>query len=132
MAASFQIEHPRKRTTDYTVVLYEVDGSTGIVLAATDVVRFKAYIGDQATPNLELSSISANANGGVVTVTQLTTPATVTVRLAQEDTDIHLGAYDCEILVSDDSETAPADAAKSAMRGVLVITRSGGGDIGLT
>jgi len=67
----------------------------------------------------------------VVTVDTLN-PASVTVRLAQGDTSDMEGAYDAEVLVVDDSETAPADAIKAAEYGVLHVYPSQSGDVGKT
>ena len=87
------------------------------------------------TPVLDLDQ-TATSNGSKVTVDETgdgsATHCSVTVRLAQGDTDDLLGAYVCSIEVVDDSETAPADAIKMAEMGVLHFIATGGGDIGLT
>ena len=59
----------------------------------------------------------------------MSTPAKVTMRLAQGDTSALIGPYDCEINVVDNSELAPADAIKHAETGVVVFLRSGDGDV---
>lgn len=125
---SFNIRIYRNRTRDYTVTLYEADGTTELSLAASDVVRMK--IGsDGATPLLDLDSIDATPAGSKVTFTPST--GDCTVRLAQGDVNgLSPGAYDCEILVIDNSETAPADAAKHAEYGVLFVHPTMGGDLG--
>jgi len=117
------------RTVDFTVPIYESDGSTAIVLAATDVVRVK--IGRRETVSLDLDSVAATENGSVVTVDE-TNPASVTVRLAQADTIGLDGAYDCEVSVVDDSEESPADAIKCAEKGVIHFLPSMSGDVGKT
>lgn len=130
---SFQIAFVKGRTSDDTITLYESDGTTGIALAATDVVRFKVYRRDGSTPDLEISSIAATANGSVVTVTQTASAATATLRIAQGDTSSLIpGPYRAELLVVDDSETAPADAVRSAEQGVALFLSSGGGNIDLS
>lgn len=133
MAAYFELHQPRGRTRDHSITLYETDGSTGIVLSATDVVRVKVHSGNAQTPGLELLSGESTANGSTVTVVQLTAPANVTLRIAQADTTAWvLGVYEVEVIVVDDSETAPANAALHALGGLLYLTGSGGGDLGLT
>ncbi len=133
MAVSFELHQPRGRTRDHQIVLYETDGSTGIVLAATDVLRVKIFRGNNQTPDLELFDVSDTANSSGITITQRTAPATATLRIAQGDTaNLPLGVYGVDIIVVDDSETAPANAAKQAMGGLLYLTSSGGGDLGLT
>lgn len=133
---SFEIIAPKSRTTDYSGSLYQADGTTPVVLAAADVVRFKLGRGVGATPLLDLTQ-SATANGSVVTVTSrgvaATSPATYTVRLAQADlASIFAGAYDAEVSVVIDAETAPADAIKHVEIGVAHIVGMPGGNQGLS
>lgn len=133
MASSFELHQPRGRTRDHQIVLYETNGSTGIVLAATDVLRVKIFRGNNQTPALDIFDVSDLANSSGITITQRTAPATATLRITQADTaSLPLGVYEVDIIVVDDSETAPADAAKQAMSGLLYLTGSGGGDLGLT
>lgn len=133
MAASTQVTIYQTRTTDHTFALYQSDGVTGLVLAASDVVRFKLGRGDGATPDLDLDSAAATANGSVVTIDDLTAPADVTVRFAQADiSGLHPGVYRGEILVVDDSETDPADAIKYNQLVVVHVIGTLGGDTGLT
>jgi hypothetical protein len=127
---SFEITVPRRRTCDKSVAIFEADGSTPIVLEATDAVRFKMYRRDQGIPVLEVDSGSATANGSRITVEDLD-PARVTLRIAEGDTaDLNPGTYDAEIAVVDDSETSPADATKLADSGVVHLLATGGGTLG--
>lgn len=127
---SFSIKCHANRTQDFTITLFENDGSTALVLTATDVVRVKVgRSGD--TPDIDIDSIADTANGSRVTIDTLN-PASVTLRLAQGDTASLDGIYDIEVLVVDDSETSPADAIKAAEYGVLSVIASQAGDIGKT
>ena len=127
---AFEIKAHANRTQDFTIALFENDGSTTLTLAATDVVRVKiGRAGD--TPLLDVDSIAATANGSVVTVDTLN-PASVTLRLAQADTLTLKGTYDIEVNVVDDSETDPADAIKAAEYGSLSVIASQSGDVGKT
>ena len=125
---AFELKAHANRTQDFTIALFENDGSTAIVLTGTDVVRVKVGRADD-TPNLDIDSVGATANGSVVTIDTLN-PASVTLRLAQGDTTSLLGLYDVEVSIVDDSETAPADAIKAAEYGSLSVLASQGGDIG--
>ena len=128
----FAITAYKKRTTDYQGSLFETDGTTGIALAATDVVRFKAGRGNAAAPDFDLASGTVEALGSTVTIDSIVSPAQYTVRLAESDVDtLTPGTYDCEISVADDSETAPANALLHVERGVLHIIDMLGGDVGL-
>lgn len=117
------------RTTDFTVLLYEDDGSTALVLANADVVRVK--IGRAGSVVLDLDSAADTANGSGVTVDNRSA-AQVTVRLAQGDTSAMQGTYDVEVLVVDASETSPANAVKACEYGCMHILPSQSGDTGLT
>ena len=119
----------KNRTQDFTVTLFEADGETAVVLAATDEVRFKAYKRDGDTPILDIDSIAALSGGSVLTIDTLN-PASVTLRIAQGDIDdVTLGTYRFDIGVVDDSDS---DLLKHAESGILRILESGGGDIGLS
>lgn len=132
MAAYFELHQPRGRTRDHSLSLYETDGTTVVTLAVTDVVRVKIGNGNNVTPDLDLDD-SATAGGSVVTVDSLTTAPQCTLRIAQADTaNLPLGVYAVDIDVVDDSETAPANAIKHAQSGLLYLTGTGGGDVGLT
>lgn len=114
------------RTTDFTVLLYEDDGSTALVLANADVVRVK--IGRAGSVVLDLDSAADTANGSGVTVDNRSA-AQVTVRLAQGDTSAMQGTYDVEVLVVDASDS---DLIKTCEYGCMHILPSQSGDTGLT
>lgn len=131
---SFLVRFNKNRTSDDVVSLFETDGTTSITLAATDVVRFKIYRRDQATPLLDLDSKDASANNSSVTVDETgpTPTAAVTLRIAQADALLlDPGVYRGEVSVVDDSETAPVNAVKHVEDGVVFVSGTGGGDIGL-
>jgi len=129
---AFEITAYANRTTDHTVTIKTATGGY-VQLEATDVVRFKAGRGGAVVLDLDQT---ATANGSKVTVDQVgngsSVHASVTVRLAQGDTSALTGIYDAEVLVVDDSETAPANAVKVASYGVLGVVSSLDGDVGLT
>ncbi len=134
MASSFEILVYKRRTTVFQYSLFEVDGTTGIVLASTDVVRFKMGRGDGTEPILDLDTIAETPNGSGVFVDQLTAPAKVTVTFAQSDVlTINPGTYEGEITVVDDSEASPPlDAIKVASIGVVHVIGSMAGADDLT
>ena len=121
------------RTLDLTVTI-KTDSGGYLQLAADDVVRVK--VGRAGAAAIDLDSVAATANGSVVTVDEVgdgsATHASVTVRLAQGDLSGMQGAYSMEVLVVDNSETAPADAIKAAEIGVLNVLPTQDGDVGLT
>lgn len=126
---SFEVSITRNRSIAFEVVLYEADGSTGIVLQATDEVRFKMYRRDGATPDLDLDSAADSGNGSGITIDQLTSPATCTVTITQGDTSsLEPGAWDAEVSVVDDSDS---DRIKTAEHGTVLVQQAGAGDIGL-
>ena len=127
-----EVEAFAGRTEDFDWSAYEGDGRTPVVFAADDVVRFKlsSTIGD-STPELDIDSISATANGSIVTITDLD-PATGRVRLGQADTASFSGKKYFELSLVDNSETSPADAIKVICRGTMVFTASQGGDAGVS
>lgn len=121
----------KSRTTDIDFPIYEADGTTGVTLAGSDVVRFKMGLYDTATPVLDIDSVGATASGSVVTVVALSNPALVRVRLAQADlASLAARVYHAELAIVDDSETAPADAIKVVDRGTIEVQGSQGGDVG--
>jgi hypothetical protein len=131
----FEIE--ANRTTDYKFFLYKSDKKAA-ALAATDAARFKlSKAPDSETPTLDLISGAATANGSTVTINALgtedTTPAEVTVRFAQGDTKglARREDYHGELIVIDDSETAPPDAAKRAGYGPVTVKPAAGGSVAL-
>ncbi len=119
----------KRSTQDLLFVIYEDDGTTGVTLTATDQARFKMWITADAAPALDLSN-SATVNGSSCTVTQTSSPAEVTVRLAQGDTGglTGGGVYHALIGIVDDSETTPADAFKVCGIGKIRVKPSPTGD----
>jgi hypothetical protein len=117
----------KKRTRAFTVTLFESDGSTAVIIAAADRVRFKIYRGDDEDPYLDILSGVAAPGGSTVTPTPGTNSVAIVIR--QGDVErLAPGAYDAEILLVDQSDT---NAAKHAETGVIHILESGGGNIGL-
>ena len=132
MANTFEQEVYRNRTRDFEFKIYEADGTTGVAIQTTDVVRCKLGRLGGGTPDLDLRSGAATANGSTVTITQTTAPATGLVRMAQGDTNLlPVGAYRAELMLVDDSETAPADAVKVFSTGVIHVIDQLGGGVGL-
>ncbi len=127
---AFEVHAYAGRTRDFTVPIFEADGTTSIALVSGDVVRCKVGRGT-ATPDLDIDSVAALAGGSFVTIDVLD-PASVTVRLAQADTLSLSGIYDVEVSVVDDSETAPADAIKAAEKGSIGFSPAPAGDIAKT
>lgn len=125
------------RTEDFAWELYDRDGEP-LEIAADDHIRFKLAATAGATPVLDVDSVGATPNGSVVVIdvrgTAGVTPASGTVRLAQDDTAAltprkYTG---CELALVDNSETAPADAIKVCGRGTIDLKASPGGDVGIT
>lgn len=132
---SFLINHYRNRTRAFDVQLFEVDGSTEVLLAAQDVVIVQVYrVGE--SPVLEIRSDEIEVGGSKITFTAGTNDVVLT--LAQGDveiSDIETGAWELDIIVIDASDTlSGADvsgvaAAKHVETGVLMIHPSGRGTI---
>jgi hypothetical protein len=121
----------KNRKREYTISLYETDGTTSITLAVTDVVRLKIYRRDAATPVLDLDSAAASANGSVITVDQLGPSPVASVTATFDQADLLLlepGVYSCEVDVVDDSD---GDKILHANTGVIQVMPTGGGDIAL-
>ncbi len=132
MASSFEITIYVGRTCDYQFTLRDAN-SDGVLISASDVVRFKLGRGDNATPDLDLRSGDATGNGSTITIDQLTAPAKATVRIAQNDAaELAPGTYRGELLLVDDSEDAPADAIKLASLGVVYVVGGLGGNVDLS
>ena len=125
-----EIEAIAGRTVDYDAAIYEGDGRTALNIAADDKVRFKLADTENGTPTLDIVSGTPTANGSTVTISG-TTPGTCTVRLAQGDTSTLSGTKYWELILIDNSETSPADAAKTICYGTMVFKPSMGGSIGL-
>ena len=129
MPASISLTAHHNRTSDYILDLFEANGTTVISIAATDVIRIKIGRCRGEVPDLDLDSVGATANGSIVGFTEDTND--VTLRLAQGDlNDMTPGTYCMEILIVDDSESAPDDAIKHAQDGVLHLIGQMAGDIG--
>lgn len=126
-AYDFTLECFQGLTEDYEVTL-KVNGADDPV-ASGDVVRVK--IGKEfGTPDLDLTSDAASENGSSVTAT--TGSAVVAVRLAQGDTaGLTSGPNIMQVILVDDSETLPANAAKPRGLGLLNVRRSMGGSVSL-
>lgn len=124
---SFELALTRNRTFDYSGTITDANG-TAVTFAADDVLRFKLYRRDAATPALEVDNV-ATANGSV---TVLSTDGDYTLRIAQADTaSLVTGPWEAELMVSDNSETSPADAAKHVEHGTVHILGAPAGDIGV-
>lgn len=127
---AFQQTIYKGRSVKITVTLYQSDGTTGVALEATDVVRVKIYKRGQATPSVDIDSVGASANGSVFTIDSISSPANGTLTVAQGDTsNLDPGVYRCEISVVDDSDS---DRIKHAESGVIYLVDTGGGDVGLS
>lgn len=114
------------RTEDFTIALYESDGSTAVTIAASDVVRCK--LGRRGVaPVLDIDSVGALAGGSIVTFTSGTNNATL--RIAQGDTaSLESGTYNLEVSLVDDSDS---DKIKHAQTHVVHLLDSPLGDVAL-
>lgn len=114
----FLIQHRGKRTRDYTITLYESDGTTPFLIASGDRVLVKIGRNSQE-PDLELDSSAATANGSSLSIT--VGSAVVQMRIAENDAGALLtGAYECEAVVVDKSETA-GQKVKHAQLGTFFV-----------
>ena len=81
---------------------------------------------------LEVTSIAATANGSVITINDITAPAEYSILLAQGDLlTLPAGTYDAELLLVDDSETSPDNAAKTIDTGAFHVIGVMPGYVGL-
>lgn len=118
----------RNRTIDLLLSLYESDGSTPFVLAANDNVRVKIGRGTDSP----LIEVDRDASPAGSKTTFAAGSNSVTLRIAQGDTaNLAAGSYDLEVLVIDDSESSPPDAAKHVQYGVFSLLPTMGGDISI-
>lgn len=99
----FALYHRSRRTCDYTITLLQSDGSA-FNLASGDTVLVKIGRNTQE-PDLELDSSAPTANGSRLTTTVGSN--VVTMRIAENDAaELATGAYECEVVVVDVSESA--------------------------
>jgi len=117
------------RTIDFTVSLYEDDGSTAVNVATGDVVRCKLSR-NHGTPVLDIDSVARLSGGSFITASVGSNE--VTIRFGQDDTADLYGVYSAEVLLVDESETYPTDAIKSFEKGVITFLPGAGGDVGKT
>lgn len=130
--ASIAIYARQGRAEDYTINLFESDGSTEFPLQASDVVRIKIGRG-AGEPDLDLDSDTPpdHQDGCRVTFTAATND--VVLRLSGLATrEMEPGAYDVEVLVCPADESGPEDEpAKHVQYGVLFLHPTMGGSVGL-
>lgn len=126
---SFAIALAKNRSTQHVVTLFEADGTTPVILASGDKVRFKMFRRDGSTPELDIDNVGALSGGSIIVVDDLD-PATITLTVAQGDIDeTELGTWRGEIDVVDVSDS---NRIKHAESGFCFVTETGGGEIGLT
>ncbi len=124
---SFEVFFNRRRTESQVITLYQEGGTLGLTLNLADVVRFKMYRRDQATPILDVDSVAATSGGSVIVITQVASAAVVTLTMGQEDLNIDPGTYESEVSVVDSGD---GYKIKLAELGVVHVLGTGGGDIG--
>lgn len=132
----FELICNARRTKHFAGSLYESDGETGVALAATDAMRFKMGAAGKA-PLIDILAGTANANGSLLTITDRTSPAAYTLRLAAADltydedaeTGIAPGTYDAEIIVVDDSDS---DAVLHVEQGIVHVLPTMIGNVSLS
>ena len=125
----------QNRSTDHkAIAIVEPDGTTTIAIAATDKIRFKMGRNDGKALILDLLDGTANANGSKVTRTSLDDAAgVIDIRFGQADiAALTPGIYRGDLMVIDDSETEPANAAKPAQSFVIYVIAGFGGSLGLS
>lgn len=116
---SILIRARQNRTADYTLTLYESDGTTPVNLAADDNCRVKIGRGT-GTPDIEADK--DGVNGGQKT-SWTAGNNVVTLHLVPADTaDMEPGAYDVEIIVVDEQ-----DSVKHVQEGVFSLSPTMGG-----
>lgn len=124
--ASVLVRAHKNRTGDFSLSLFESDGTTEFILAAGDNVRVKIGRGEEE-PVLEVD-VDVSPAGSKTSFTAGTND--VTLRIGQDDTaDLETGSYDMEITVVDDSETAPENAIKHVQYGVFSLAATMGGPV---
>lgn len=125
---SVLIRARKNRDGEFTIGLFESDGTTEFILAAGDNVRVKIGRGEEE-PELEID-VDPSPGGSVTSFTAGTND--VTLKLCKGDTaDLETGSYDMEIVVIDDSSTNPPDAARHVQYGVFSLDGTMGGPTAL-
>jgi len=130
---SFLMTVHRNRAVSFVGDLYKFDGTTQLVLAAGDYVRFKVGRFNAATPILDLISGTASANGSTLTIDDRgvanSNPATYTVMITGPETTSWVpGLYDVEVLVVD---SADSNRTKLCETGVLSLEHQLAGNVGV-
>lgn len=121
---SILIRARKNRTADYTLSLFESDGTTAVNLAADDNCRVKIGRGD-AVPDIEADKDGVPYTGSRTGAKTSWTAGDndVTLHLEREDTgEMEAGAYDLEVIVVD-----AADSVKHVQAGVFSLATSLGG-----
>lgn len=134
-AALTELTVYQNRSTDHKgIAITEPDGTTTIKIAATDKIRFKMGRNDGNALILDLLDGTANANGSKVTLTSaVDADGVIDIRFGQADiAALTPGVYRGDLMVIDDSETEPSDAAKPAQSFVIYVIAGFGGSLGLT
>lgn len=130
----FTIYHKKRRTRTYTVDLFEIDGTTEVILAAEDVVRFKVNRGEDAIL-IDANSYETESGGTRVAFTVGTNDVCITVGQGDVNSDdFPPGCYDCEVMVVDNSEHLTVDGReensyKHVEDGVFVLQPAAGGEL---
>jgi hypothetical protein len=123
---SILIRARKNRTADFTLSLFESDGTTAVNLAADDNCRVKIGRGE-STPDIEADKDGVPYAGGSRTGAKTSWTAgnnDVTLHLEREDTaNLEAGAYDLEVIVVD-----AADSVKHVQAGVFSLAPSLGGE----
>ena len=147
MRPAFYWEEPFEievnRTAVYLFKLYKPNNKPA-ALASGDVVRFKLAATPDGDPVLDIDSVGALAGGSICTIVSLgtdnTDPAQITVRFAQDDTQLIVaseddgglglepGEYFGEVGVVDHADD---DAFKRAGYGPVLLKPAPGGDVGV-
>lgn len=133
MANSFEITVYRGRTSTHVFTLYEDDGTTGIALSETDdIARFKFGRRNTSTPDLDIDSIDKLANGSRLSISKFTSPAEVTLTIAQDDTSSLIpGVYTGDLSVIKGLVTSPiADPILTVSKGIVYVMGTLAGDTG--
>lgn len=101
--SSTLIEVYMNRTRDFSIPIYEVDGSTAYNLESGDVVHLRIGRGSDAL-TLELTSAAATSAGSTLTFTVGNNVVTCHVAQGDITNSLQSGAYDYELEVVRSSE----------------------------